>query len=180
MLLAVFYDENYTSITYENTEEKFVEESTETYRPVPYAEFTDLDGVIYRLDQFKGKVILLNFWASWCIPCQKEFPDLIKLVNNMHGEVILLAVSNDSNKNDIVRFLAKYKKGDDYKEAQQNIKIFWDKDKRISQDIFSTIKLPETIVINPQQEMVKKFVGADVEWNGKEMKEFLRSLIQSY
>ncbi|MEZ0360744.1 MAG: TlpA disulfide reductase family protein [Hydrogenobacter sp.] len=60
--------------------------------------FTGLDGKVYRLSDFKGKIVLLNFWASWCPPCREEMPLFEKVYEDCkkYGFVIL-AVSMDTN-----------------------------------------------------------------------------------
>ena len=45
----------------------------------PNMSFRDINGKTIRLSDFKGKVVLLNFWATWCVPCRAEIPDLVKL-----------------------------------------------------------------------------------------------------
>ena len=45
----------------------------------PALEFKDLRGRVHRLSDYKGKVVLLNFWATWCPPCRAEMPDLVKM-----------------------------------------------------------------------------------------------------
>ena len=47
--------------------------------PVSDVEFTDPDGGTHTLADYRGKVVLLNFWATWCAPCREEFPDLVEI-----------------------------------------------------------------------------------------------------
>lgn len=177
VLLSGIYDSTYTSISDTNQiqitkKQKIQLDSFD----VPDVTFLDLEGNEVSLKEYKDKVILLNFWASWCVPCQKEFPDLIRLIAKLGGDAVLLAVSNDSNKKDITKFINRMKRHKDNKGLvfNENIIILWDKDKKITQNIFSTIKLPETIIISPakgnhEQKMVKKITGADIDWLSDEM-----------
>jgi len=55
----------------------------------------DMNGVDVRLESFKGKVILINFWATWCGPCRVEIPSLIELQQQYAGDLVVLGVSVD-------------------------------------------------------------------------------------
>ncbi len=141
-------------------------------RPAPDFPFTvwGLDSVS-RLENLRGKVVLLNFWASWCAPCVIEFPKLTELAQAYPDTLVVLAVSADSDAKDIERFLKKAKH-----TPLKNLLIVHDGEKKISQDLFQTIKLPETIIIDPAGQMVRKVVG-DTDWTGPGMRAYLSSLV---
>ncbi len=66
------------------------------YRPAPDFQSEDmLSGTHFRLSDFKGKVVVLNYWATWCPPCRKEIPDLIRLQEKYSGQVQVIGVSLD-------------------------------------------------------------------------------------
>lgn len=135
---------------------------------IPDFTFTDLSGSSHTSGDFRGKTVILNFWATWCAPCIIEFPKLVKLAAE-NKDIILIALSSDIGDENIHKFLKKYPaKG-------RNIIIARDNKRHITTDIFNTYKLPETIIISPSGKMVKKIVG-DTDWNGQEIKDFLSSL----
>jgi peroxiredoxin len=72
--------------------------------------FKDINGKAFSLSDYKGKVVLLDFWATWCPPCRKEVPGFIELYNSYrsHGFVVI-GVSMDDSKSDIKRFARRYK-----------------------------------------------------------------------
>ena len=68
--------------------------STIDSKAAPNLQFTDAQGNRKALTDFKGKTVLINFWATWCAPCIEEMPDLIKLEKRLEGKnFILLAVN---------------------------------------------------------------------------------------
>jgi thiol-disulfide isomerase/thioredoxin len=136
----------------------------------PDFSFVTLKNQPGRLSDFRGKVVLLNFWASWCAPCVIEFPKLEELAKNYPDHLAVLAISADTDRAEIEKFLHRIKY-----EKRKNMLIVHDKDKRISQDLFQTIKFPETIIIDPAGRMVRKVVG-DTDWTGEEMKAYLSDL----
>lgn len=82
----------------------------DTPRPVPDVPFTDRDGQMHRLDAWKGKVVLVNFWATWCPPCVAEMPALDRLQKEMGGgdfEVVAISVDQPGMKV-VEPFMARY------------------------------------------------------------------------
>jgi peroxiredoxin len=69
---------------------------------------TSLDGKTYTLDSLRGKVVLLNFWATWCPPCRKEMPDMEKLHQKFGDRLVVLAVS-DEDRATVTGFIEKQK-----------------------------------------------------------------------
>ena len=69
----------------------------------------DMNGADVRLSSFKGKIILLNFWATWCPPCKIEIPDLIALQEQYKDDIVVLGFSVDDEADDLKPFAAEYK-----------------------------------------------------------------------
>ena len=122
--------------------------------------FQDLDGKTHKLSDFRGKTVILNFWASWCTPCVIEFPQMLELASNNQKNTIFIFLSLDSNERDIVRFLKKYIKA----PISGNVMVALDQDKLISQKLYQTYKIPETYLIDPNQQIKEKIIGA-VDWS---------------
>ena len=71
---------------------------------------TDLQGKTWTLKDLKGKVVLVNFWATWCPPCQKEMPDLEALYNQYKDQgFVILAISEDEETPKVAPFIAEHK-----------------------------------------------------------------------
>ena len=57
----------------------------------PNIELRDLKGGVHKLDEYRGKPVVLNFWATWCVPCAAEMPLLNEMQNRYKGKVVFLA-----------------------------------------------------------------------------------------
>lgn len=104
--------------------------------------------------------IILNFWASWCPPCVKEFPLLISKVLENPGEVALVAISIDQSRGDMERFLENFPLAQEHPDL---IKVVWDPKSFIAQDKFNVIFMPETFIISRKGKIVSKIRGEVLE-----------------
>ena len=69
----------------------------------------DMNGIDVALDSFEGKVILINFWATWCTPCKAEIPDLVAIQSKYKKDLVILGISVDDTAEQIKPYAAEYK-----------------------------------------------------------------------
>lgn len=120
-----------------------------------------------KLSDFKGKIILLNFWASWCEPCIQEFPDMIRLVEQ-RPNIKIIAVNRDTNKQDALKFI------DSFPEAKGKILFYWDPKGEIT-SMYGTEVLPESYLIGKDFRALRKIVGIE-DWDNPNVLNFIDSL----
>ena len=76
--------------------------------PLDYT-IKDMNGVDVKLSSFKGKVILLNFWATWCGPCKAEIPSLVELQKQYAKDLVVLGMSVDDTVDKLKPYATQYK-----------------------------------------------------------------------
>lgn len=138
---------------------------------VPAFKAKALDGNLVSSKDFSNQVIILNFWASWCAPCLEEFPSLIKAVERLNGKVKLLAISQDSELDDIKSFLKAYPG----LENNPNILVLTDFDHSIAQ-MFKADRLPESYIFGKDGKLKKKIVGT-IDWSTKDAEKYMDGLL---
>ncbi len=136
---------------------------------VPNFSLPDISGKMISLTDFKGKILLVNIWATWCAPCVKEFPSMKSLVEHFKGEVAILAVSHDKTREDIDSFIQAFG------GLPEDFVVVWDKEKVVAK-IFGTDVLPETYILGKDQRLLRKIAGETV-WNEPNALEFFRELL---
>jgi len=116
------------------------------------------------LVSLRGRVVVLNFWASWCPPCLEEFPSLETLQKQMPG-VTVLAVSFDGDPSAYASFLRKHPLT---LQTALETTVRSDKD-------YGVTGPPETYIVDPNGIVRRKFVGAQ-DWSSPEIRSFLQAL----
>lgn len=122
-------------------------------------------------DLGKDKIVILNFWASWCEPCAEEFPSMLKLLNQYRDNVVILAVSNDSAKDDIETFSKAFSL-----YGVDGLHLLWDKDLKAAR-AFQVGKLPESYIFGRNGKLLRKIVGTR-DWANEDAMSYFKMLIE--
>ena len=130
-------------------------------RPAPDFSVQD-SGRTVALKDLRGKVVVLNFWATWCPPCVDELPSLVAMQARMKDKVTVFAVSMDDDEEAYRQFLIDHK-----------VDLLTVRDpSRQSALLYGTVKYPESYVVDPNGVVRRKYVGP-VDWTRPEVLEFL-------
>ena len=122
------------------------------------------------LPDYRGKVVLLNVWATWCQPCRVEMPSMERLHNKLAGtDFRIVAVSVDKDDSTVVNAFVR--------ELGLTFDILHDQTGAI-QGTYQTTGVPESFVIDRDGVIVKKVIGA-VEWDGPVNEALIRRLLDA-
>jgi cytochrome c biogenesis protein CcmG/thiol:disulfide interchange protein DsbE len=135
----------------------------QTDKPAP--DFTVSDGTTsIHLANYRGQVVLLNFWATWCQPCLVELPSLLQLHHDQPN-LVILAVSIDEDPDAYTHFIARH-----------HVDLITVRDPTESAaKLFHTDMWPETYIIDRKGIIRSKYVGAQ-DWSDPEIRAFLKAL----
>lgn len=134
------------------------------------AVFTHADGGEFTLDDFEGKYVLVNFWATWCAPCRKEMPMLSELQTEFGGdsfEVLTIA----TGRNEIVgikRFFDEI--------SVDNLPLYLDPRQTLAREM-AVLGLPITLILDPEGREIARMRG-DAEWNSDSAKAIIAAMIE--
>lgn len=117
----------------------------------------DLSGDYWDNAKFSNKIVIVSFWATWCQPCVTEFPSLVDLAKRFPDDILLIAISNDTKRDDVINFISAFQGN------LPNIKVVMDEKREVTSQ-FQVGKLPESFVFNKTGKLVKKIVGIQT-WN---------------
>ncbi|MGD0682885.1 MAG: TlpA disulfide reductase family protein [Terracidiphilus sp.] len=113
---------------------------------------------------YRGRVVLLNFWATWCAPCIEEMPSLLQLHHD-RPDLAILAISIDENPDAYSRFIVRH---------HIDLTTVRDPDQKAAQ-LYHTDGWPETYIIDRQGFIRRKVVGPQ-DWGSPEIRAYLKSL----
>lgn len=133
--------------------------------PVPNFDFT-LEGRSTNLEALRGRVVVLNFWASWCPPCVEEMPSLERLHRQLGPRgLVVLGVSVDEDPVAYENFI---------RSSGVTFPNVRDPEKRIAA-LYGTFKYPETYIIDRQGRLVRKIIGPQ-RWDDPQVMDLLKGL----
>jgi peroxiredoxin len=134
----------------------------------PRFELRRLDGgASIRLDDLRGRVVLVNFWATWCKPCEDEMPSMERLHRRLAGEPFdLLAISVDDDEAAVRAFVER---------LGLTMPILLDPEKR-SAAAYQAYRFPESVLIDANGSVAGRFIGPR-EWDSETYVESIRALL---
>ncbi|MCM3390436.1 thiol-disulfide oxidoreductase ResA (plasmid) [Ureibacillus chungkukjangi] len=116
----------------------------------PDFELIDMNGETHRLSEYKGQGVFLNFWGTWCKPCEREFPIIDKYYREYKSEGIQVLAVNIAESNFVVQ---------DYIERKDlSFPVLIDKNKSVML-VYNIKPLPTTILVNPEGKIEKIITG---------------------
>ncbi len=134
--------------------------------PTPPLVLKDLSGKEHRLDDYRGKVVVINFWATWCEPCREEMPSLNRLKAQMaDAPFAILAVDMGEGEGRIKAFLDK---------TPVDFPVLLDRDSAVSK-AWKVRVLPTTLVLDPDTRTRYMAIG-ELDWSAPEVEKRLRAL----
>lgn len=139
-------------------------------RPIAATDFhlRDLNGKRVRLGDFQGKVVLLNFWATWCSPCRKEMPSMQRLYQEYKDKGLeIVAVSVDTTSSGEVRAFIE--------ELGLTFTALHDRDSQVSR-LYSNPGVPSSYLIDVQGKLVYRVLG-EYDWFGETAKKAVEGLL---
>jgi thiol-disulfide isomerase/thioredoxin len=137
---------------------------------LPEVKFQDAQGTERTLADWRGRVVLLNLWATWCVPCRKEMPALDRLQKELGGETFeVVAVSVDRKGLEASKkFLVD--------TGVTNLALYADPSARMTSDL-RAIGLPATLLLDREGREVGRLLGP-AEWDSEDAKRLIRSALE--
>jgi peroxiredoxin len=142
--------------------------ATQIGSPAPAFTLNDLNGKRVSLADYKGKLILINFWATFCGPCKSEMPSLNNLFLAFKNDgFVVLAVSSDDSEKPVRSFI---------RDKSIAFPVLMDMDQKVLFDKYRVLGLPTSFLIDRDGLIIAKIMG-DRPWDAKEMKESIGTLL---
>ena len=134
----------------------------------PALALTDLEGKPHRLADYRGKAVLVNFWATWCVPCRDEMPSIEKLRGSLEGRpFVVLAVNLAEPESRIRKFL---------EVVPVRFPVLLDKDGQAAKAWQARV-LPATFIVGPDGVVRYQYFG-ELDWSKREVRETILGLLK--
>ncbi len=151
-------------------------ESPTVRRPAPPFELLDPNGNKFKLEDLRGKLSMIHFWASWCTPCLDEIPEWIRLGKELGDEfkdqsIRLVSISLDTQWSEAVKIFPVPSMG-------ENMISLLDPSGKLAEK-YGSFQYPETYLIDRELNILTKWVGPQ-RWNSEEVRNFVKNLIHAH
>lgn len=146
-------------------------ELTRLDKPLPAPDFTleDMDGAAHQLSDYRGKVVMLNFWATWCPPCRREIPSMESIYRDLADDgFTVLAVNEFEDADHVFAYTGQL-------SVFPTFPILFDSDSKVS-EAYQVKGLPTTFLIDKQGRIVYRAVGGR-DFDHPEVRKIVRDLL---
>ncbi len=134
--------------------------------PAPDFSLLDMDGAVYRLSDYRGRVVIVNFWATWCPPCREEMPSMQRAWEQLQAEgIVMLGINVGEDEDTIFQFTADY---------PVDFPLPMDRDSAVT-GLWPVRGLPTTFVVDPAGRLVYQAIGSR-EWDDPALLDLVRAL----
>jgi thiol-disulfide isomerase/thioredoxin len=160
LITGTYFADKATRVKVKPTSPTVKSDDSKAYEPVPQLTLKDLNGNDVRLSDYQGKVVLVNFWATWCEPCRVEIPWLIELQHKYadRGFVILGIALDDDGKRVVAPFVARERFDVNGQKEAMDYKILIGNDDA-AEKFGGLFGYPTSILISKDGKQVKRITG---------------------
>lgn len=131
-----------------------------------------MDGKVVKLSDYHGKIVFLNFWATWCEPCKEEMPSMQRLYQKMQGKPFeILAVSLDQGGKPAIDAFLKQT------QLPLTFQILHDPEQATSKKLYRTTGVPESFIIGKDGKVIKHVIGS-YEWDNAQITDYFEGLLK--
>jgi len=130
---------------------------------------TDINNKRVSLKNYRGKIVMLNFWATWCLPCRQEMPSMEKLYRQFKDKgFVVISVASGEDSKSVNAFIKKY---------NITFPALLDSNLEVT-DHYKVWALPTTYFINPKGEIIGRVQGSR-DWGTEEATQYIASIVRS-